>query len=309
MPLPDVLQKQWDAYSRVRPFARTLTMDVTGIVLGKTLLVPIENDDVAIRSRVIALLSVTYNRDIPEAIIGSFQHARRCWKHGDIALAHIHLALTGLHAIDLEQAQRLFVADWAMSSGVSKTQLLKFAGLLCKDDADEDDDGSDDNSGDDSDDDSDGTDFDDKHPRWPAGSPGGIGGEFAPKDSGDATTALHEALSQDAQSDSTNTITQIGAVTPVSYTATQGEDTVMPENSNSGIMPQDSQNVPTQIAGNGDIFENREGLLPKQLNGYYTITVIPTSGISGSGPQRLITGQGGEIYYTPDHYKTFQKLK
>lgn len=26
-------------------------------------------------------------------------------------------------------------------------------------------------------------------------------------------------------------------------------------------------------------------------------------------PQRIIKGQGGEIYYSPDHYKTFIKIE
>jgi guanyl-specific ribonuclease Sa len=57
-----------------------------------------------------------------------------------------------------------------------------------------------------------------------------------------------------------------------------------------------------------DIFQNREGLLPKQGPGYYQEFVHPTPGVSGAGPQRIISGQGGELYYTPDHYKTFIPL-
>ena len=56
------------------------------------------------------------------------------------------------------------------------------------------------------------------------------------------------------------------------------------------------------------IFENSEGLLPKQATGYYEEFVQPTPGVSGVGPQRIVRGQGGELYYTPDHYKTFIPL-
>lgn len=59
----------------------------------------------------------------------------------------------------------------------------------------------------------------------------------------------------------------------------------------------------------GSIFRNDQGLLPKQVQGYYREFVHPTPGVSGSGPQRIITGQGGELYYTPDHYKTFVPFK
>ncbi|WP_177435011.1 ribonuclease domain-containing protein [Pseudomonas sp. Sample_10] len=55
----------------------------------------------------------------------------------------------------------------------------------------------------------------------------------------------------------------------------------------------------------GSIFQNRAGDLPKKPAGYYTEYVHPTSGVSGPGPQRIVVGKGGEMYYTADHYKTF----
>ena len=60
--------------------------------------------------------------------------------------------------------------------------------------------------------------------------------------------------------------------------------------------------------GARDVFQNREGLLPKQGPGYYQEYVHPTPGLSGAGPQRIVGGRGGELYYTPDHYKTFIPL-
>ncbi len=58
----------------------------------------------------------------------------------------------------------------------------------------------------------------------------------------------------------------------------------------------------------GSIFQNREGLLPAQPYGYYREYVVPTTGIAGPGPRRLVLGSGGEIYYTEDHYRTFELL-
>lgn len=55
----------------------------------------------------------------------------------------------------------------------------------------------------------------------------------------------------------------------------------------------------------GSIFGNNEGLLPAQPHGYYREYVHPTPSVNGPGPQRVITGQGGEMFYTPDHYQTF----
>lgn len=42
--------------------------------------------------------------------------------------------------------------------------------------------------------------------------------------------------------------------------------------------------------------------------GYYNEFVHPTLGARGAGPQRIVRGRGGELYYTPDHYKTFIPL-
>lgn len=55
----------------------------------------------------------------------------------------------------------------------------------------------------------------------------------------------------------------------------------------------------------GTVFQNREGLLPTKPDGYYREWVHPTPGTRGPGLQRVVTGQGGEVYYTPDHYTTF----
>ena len=59
----------------------------------------------------------------------------------------------------------------------------------------------------------------------------------------------------------------------------------------------------------GSTFGNRERRLPQKPSGYYTEYVHPTKGIGGPGPQRVIVGKGGDIWYTPDHYETFQKIK
>ena len=58
----------------------------------------------------------------------------------------------------------------------------------------------------------------------------------------------------------------------------------------------------------GSIFMNREELLPAQPDGYYREFVHPTPGVSGPGPQRIIQGQAGDLYYTPNHYETFVPL-
>lgn len=52
-------------------------------------------------------------------------------------------------------------------------------------------------------------------------------------------------------------------------------------------------------------FQNREGLLPAKPRGYYREYTVETPGATTRGARRIITGQGGERYYTDDHYETF----
>ncbi|MEZ4268725.1 MAG: ribonuclease domain-containing protein [Myxococcota bacterium] len=58
----------------------------------------------------------------------------------------------------------------------------------------------------------------------------------------------------------------------------------------------------------GSVFQNREQRLPKRPAGYYREYVHPTEGVRGPGPQRIVRGEGGEWYYTPDHYGSFIPL-
>lgn len=59
----------------------------------------------------------------------------------------------------------------------------------------------------------------------------------------------------------------------------------------------------------GATFGNFEGKLPRKQQGYYKEYVVRTPNIRHAGPQRLIVGQGGEIYYTPDHYQSFRPIR
>ena len=56
-------------------------------------------------------------------------------------------------------------------------------------------------------------------------------------------------------------------------------------------------------------FKNLEELLPKQAKGYYTEWVVPTPGVKRAGSRRLVTGLGGEVYSTPDHYLSFVRVR
>jgi ribonuclease T1 len=69
------------------------------------------------------------------------------------------------------------------------------------------------------------------------------------------------------------------------------------------------RNERLRFSHDGIVFQNRERRLPQKPAGYYHEFVHPTPGVGGPGPQRIITGREGEIYYTPDHYRTFERLK
>ena len=58
----------------------------------------------------------------------------------------------------------------------------------------------------------------------------------------------------------------------------------------------------------GVVFENREGLLPGENDGYYHEYTVATPGESDRGARRIITGASGERYWTDDHYVTFERI-
>lgn len=64
-----------------------------------------------------------------------------------------------------------------------------------------------------------------------------------------------------------------------------------------------------RFPNDGVVFENRERRLPTRSSGYYHEYVLPTPGDDGPGPQRIVTGRDGEVYYSPDHYKSFRRVK
>ena len=58
----------------------------------------------------------------------------------------------------------------------------------------------------------------------------------------------------------------------------------------------------------GDYYGNYEGRLPKAKGRKWTECDLNTLGARVRGPERLIFSNDGLIYYTPDHYETFELL-
>ncbi len=58
----------------------------------------------------------------------------------------------------------------------------------------------------------------------------------------------------------------------------------------------------------GDRFGNYEGLLPKKSGRVYYECDIDTLGASSRGPKRIVYSNDGLIFYTSNHYESFEQL-
>ncbi|TIC88921.1 ribonuclease [Nocardioides sp. GY 10113] len=55
----------------------------------------------------------------------------------------------------------------------------------------------------------------------------------------------------------------------------------------------------------GSRFGNYEGILPERDDGYYAEYTVETPGSPDRGARRIVAGDGGELYWTEDHYASF----
>ena len=58
----------------------------------------------------------------------------------------------------------------------------------------------------------------------------------------------------------------------------------------------------------GDVFQNREGLLPKKAGRTWTECDINTWGRYQRGAERIVFSNDGLVYYTSNHYVSFELL-
>ncbi|MEU6406516.1 ribonuclease domain-containing protein [Streptomyces sp. NPDC046985] len=65
---------------------------------------------------------------------------------------------------------------------------------------------------------------------------------------------------------------------------------------------------PFPYSQDGVVFGNFERRLPQRPRGYYHEYTVRTPGSRDRGARRIVTGQGGEIYYTDDHYDSFRAV-
>ena len=79
--------------------------------------------------------------------------------------------------------------------------------------------------------------------------------------------------------------------------------TLQSENGMLGIGPFPYDDV------DGDVFRNRERILPDEAYGYYHEYTVDTPGTSDRGARRIVAGGSGELYWTEDHYESFERIK
>ncbi len=68
------------------------------------------------------------------------------------------------------------------------------------------------------------------------------------------------------------------------------------------------QGGPFPYDKDGATFGNFEALLPDHQRGYYDEYTVITPGSKDRGARRIITGDGGEFYWTQDHYQSFSRI-
>ena len=65
---------------------------------------------------------------------------------------------------------------------------------------------------------------------------------------------------------------------------------------------------PFPHAQDGKTFQNREKHLPLRERGYYREYTVNAPGAKDRGARRIVSGRGGEFYYTEDHYRSFRRI-
>lgn len=81
-------------------------------------------------------------------------------------------------------------------------------------------------------------------------------------------------------------------------------------------LPREAHTTIARIAAHGPFpyrqdnttFGNYERFLPERARGCYREYTVRTPGANNRGARRLVYNANGELYYTPDHYRTFFRV-
>ncbi len=82
-------------------------------------------------------------------------------------------------------------------------------------------------------------------------------------------------------------------------------------------LPREAQDTLALIRSGGpfpyrqddEAFFNREGILPVRPRGYYREYTVETRGSPDRGARRIVAGEAGDLYYTADHYDSFEQIE
>ncbi|MCW2813928.1 MAG: guanine-specific ribonuclease, partial [Nocardioides sp.] len=66
---------------------------------------------------------------------------------------------------------------------------------------------------------------------------------------------------------------------------------------------------PYPYSKDGSTFGNFEGVLPDHERGYYEEFTVVTPGSEDRGARRVVAGEQGELYWTQDHYGSFERIR
>lgn len=127
------LHKEWRENTCLRRFEPGLSFTDEGLVLGNGIALARRRPasgrrDLALdgaEERVLALLSIAYQRIVSRDVLDNIRRASDAWRDGEITIALIHLARTGLPPLSCDAGYRLFAADKLLAAGVAAETLLK----------------------------------------------------------------------------------------------------------------------------------------------------------------------------------------
>ena len=126
-----------------------------------------------------------------------------------------------------------------------------------------------------------------------------------PRDDGDATATEEQAIpDEDGEYDSKEELAlyihTYGHLPKNFVTKTEAEAAGWTGGSLDRVLP--------GMAIGGNRYHNREGLLPTAKGRTWTECDVNSVGRSSRGPERIVFSNDGLIYYTPDHYESFELL-
>ncbi len=127
--------------------------------------------------------------------------------------------------------------------------------------------------------------------------------------SGEAT----EEAAEEAEEEAAETATPEPAETPTPEPPQQVSD--LPAVAYEDLPPEAHDTIelideggPFPYDKDGSTFQNREGILPDRPEGYYSEYTVITPGSPDRGARRIVAGEDGEMYYTDDHYESFEEV-